>query len=55
MRPGARTTRTLRHVLDAGELGAITEAEVKVEWDHGRTSFFRRNKSANVRLMKLKH
>jgi len=35
------------------ELGVVIEAdgEVKVKWEGGRTSYFRRNKPANVRLV----
>jgi hypothetical protein len=37
------------------ELGTVTEANgrVKVKWDSGRTSYFRRLKSANVRLLQV--
>ena len=39
-----------------GELGMVIEAdgEVKVKWDRGGTSYFRRNKSADVRLVETK-
>ena len=37
---------------DTGELGTIVEtnSNIKVKWDGGRTSYFRRNIPANVRL-----
>ena len=37
---------------DTGELGIIVEAngKIKVRWDGGRTSYFRRNMPGNVRL-----
>jgi hypothetical protein len=37
---------------DTGELGTIVETNgnIKVKWDGGRTSYFRRNIPANVRL-----
>jgi hypothetical protein len=37
---------------DSQELGTIVEAvgEIKVKWDDGRTSYYRRHKPANVHL-----
>jgi hypothetical protein len=42
--------RVCRKTTD--ELGTVTAAngEVKVKWDGGQTSYFRRDKLANVRL-----
>jgi hypothetical protein len=50
-RAGRRVSRK-----DTGETGTIVEAngEVKVKWDGGRTSYFRRNVPANVRLVPTK-
>ena len=38
---------------DTEELGTIVEAddEIKVKWDGGRTSYFHRDKPANVQLI----
>jgi hypothetical protein len=46
-RAGQRVSRK-----DTEELGTIVEAngKIKVKWDGGRTSYFRRNMPANVRL-----
>jgi hypothetical protein len=46
-RVGQRVSRK-----DSNELGTIVEVdrEVKVRWDGGRTSYFRRDVSSNVRL-----
>jgi len=37
---------------NADESGTVIEAdgEIKVKWDGGRTSYFRRDRQANVRL-----
>ena len=37
---------------NADESGTVIEAdgEIKVKWDGGRTSYFRRDQQANVRL-----
>ena len=44
--------RVCRKTTD--ELGTVVEAdgEIKVKWDSGRTSYFRRGQVANVRLKK---
>jgi hypothetical protein len=36
------------------EQGTVVEADgsVKVKWDGGRTSYFRRDRAANVKLLK---
>jgi hypothetical protein len=49
LRIGQRVSRK-----DTGELGTVVEAdgEVKVKWDSGRTSYFRRRQEANVRVVK---
>jgi hypothetical protein len=46
-RAGQRVSRK-----DTEELGTIVEAngKIKVKWDGGRTSYFRRRLPANVRL-----
>jgi len=51
LRVGQRVSRKT-----TDELGTVTEADggVKVKWDSGRTSYFRRAKSANVRLVQPK-
>ena len=38
---------------DSDELGAIVEVdgEIKVKWDSGRTSYYRRSVQANVQLI----
>ncbi len=43
--------RVCRKATD--EFGTVTESngKVGVKWDNGRTSYFRRDKAANVRLM----
>jgi hypothetical protein len=45
--PGRRVARK-----DSDEEGTIVEAdgEIKVKWDHGRTSYYRRGVPANVTL-----
>jgi hypothetical protein len=45
LRRGQRVSR-----IDTEELGTVVEAdgEIKVKWDGGRTSYFRRDKPANV-------
>jgi hypothetical protein len=45
-RVGKRVSRK-----DAEEFGTVVEAndEIKVKWDGGRTSYFRRDQPANVR------
>jgi len=37
---------------DSDECGTVTEADgqIKVKWDGGQTSYFRRDEQANVRL-----
>ena len=39
-------------LLDSDECGTVTEADgqIKVKWDGGQTSYFRRDEQANVRL-----
>lgn len=39
------------------ELGTVAEAngKVKIKWDGGRTSYFRRHELANVRLAQPRH
>jgi hypothetical protein len=51
LRAGQRVSRR-----DTEELGTVVEAdgEIKVKWDNGQTSYFRRNKPANVRLKEPK-
>jgi hypothetical protein len=46
LRAGQRVSRKT-----TDELGTIVEAdgEIKVKWDSGRTSYFRRGQAANVR------
>jgi hypothetical protein len=41
---------------DTDELGTVVAANgnIKVKWDGGRTSYFRRGEQANVRLMETK-
>jgi hypothetical protein len=40
---------------DGSEFGTIEEADdkakIKIKWDDGRTSYFRRDESANVKLL----
>ncbi|MGE9008167.1 hypothetical protein ACO2JO_06270 [Leptospira interrogans] len=38
---------------DSGEQGTIVEAdgEIKVKWDSGRTSYYRRKKPAKIELV----
>jgi hypothetical protein len=41
---------------DSDELGTVVEAPdgaLKVRWDGGRTSYFKRYKPSNVRLMNI--
>ncbi len=47
LRAGQRVSRK-----NTAELGTVVEAdgEVKVKWDGGSTSYFRRDRSANARL-----
>jgi len=47
-RVGARVVRK-----DSEEFGTIVEADdnIKVNWDDGRTSYFHRDKPANVQLV----
>ena len=51
MRAGQRVCRKT-----TDELGTVVEAdgEIKVKWDSGRTSYFRRDQVANVRLKEQK-
>jgi hypothetical protein len=46
-RTGQRVSRE-----DSNELGTIVEADgdIKVKWDSGRTSYFRRDAPSNVKL-----
>jgi len=46
-RAGRRVSRK-----DSAERGTVVEVnpEIKVKWDGGRTSYFRRDKPANVKL-----
>ena len=44
LRTGQRVIRK-----DSEEQGTVTEADGKVKWDSGRTSYFERDKVANVR------
>ncbi|MBR1157171.1 hypothetical protein [Bradyrhizobium sp. JYMT SZCCT0428] len=38
---------------DSGEIGTIVEVdgEIKVKWDSGRTSYYRRKKPAKIELV----
>lgn len=38
---------------DSGEMGTIVEVngEIKVKWDSGRTSYYRRKKPAKIELV----
>ena len=49
LRIGQRVCR-----MTTDEKGTVTEAdgEIKVKWDGGRSSYFRRGEYANVRLIK---
>jgi hypothetical protein len=49
-RPGRRVFRSDK--LDRQEYGTIVRAngEIKVKWDSGRTSYYRRKVPANVQL-----
>ena len=49
LRIGQRVCR-----MTTDEQGTVTEAdgEIKVKWDGGRTSYFRRGQMANVRTVK---
>jgi hypothetical protein len=40
---------------DSGELGTVTEhdGQIKVNWDGGRTSYFRHGQAANVQLEEI--
>lgn len=40
---------------DSDELGTVVEANesIKVEWDGGRTSYFRHDRQANVQLIRV--
>ena len=54
-KPDAAELRTGQRVSrkDTGELGTVVEAdgEVKVKWDSGRTSYYRRKKPAKIELV----
>ncbi len=50
-KPGQRVTR-----IDSDECGTVADVgrTIKVKWDSGRTSYFARDKPANVRLSEKK-
>jgi hypothetical protein len=51
-----RTGQRVARLRDHDEHGTVVEAdgEIKVKWDSGRTSYFRRNRPSNVQIAKLK-
>ena len=51
----ARGKRVARRGTD--ELGTIVEVDshIKVQWDHGRTSYFRHGQQADVQLQFVEH
>lgn len=54
--PAWRAGQRVARIQDHGDQGTIVEAngKIKVRWDSGRTSYFRRNKPANVQIAKPK-
>ncbi len=49
-RPGRRVSRVDKLEHEEGGTIVAANGDIKVKWDNGRTSYYRRNVPANVKL-----